>query len=207
MSTSADDGASAAALARSLLDLAEAPRPERIVVSELVGALGDRGPAVVALLLALPNVIPMPPGTSVLLGVPLLVLTLQMARGGGARLPKLLAERSFARVDLAPALRRAAALLARGGAGRHLTLLASPWGVRLTGVVCSLLALIALLPIPFGNMVPALAISMCAFGILRYDGRWVLGGLIVGLASIALLGGALYWLAQLDLGGWQLSSR
>jgi len=207
MCTSADDGASTATLARSLLDLAEAPRPERIVVSELVDALGDRGPAVVALLLALPNVIPMPPGTSVLLGVPLLVLTLQMARGGGARLPKLLAERSFARVDLAPALRRAAALLARGGAGRHLTLLASPWGVRLTGVVCSLLALIVLLPIPFGNMVPALAISMCAFGILRYDGRWVLGGLIVGLASIALLGGALYWLAQLDLGGWQLSSR
>ena len=201
MCTSADDGASTATLARSLLDLAEAPRPERIVVSELVDALGDRGPAVVALLLALPNVIPMPPGTSVLLGVPLLVLTLQMARGGGARLPKLLAERSFARVDLAPALRRAAALLARGGAGRHLTLLASPWGVRLTGVVCSLLALIVLLPIPFGNMVPALAISMCAFGILRYDGRWVLGGLIVGLASIALLGGAVYWLAQLDFGG------
>jgi len=42
MCTSADDGASAAALSRSLLELAEVPRPERITVSELVGALGER---------------------------------------------------------------------------------------------------------------------------------------------------------------------
>jgi hypothetical protein len=201
MSTSADGTTrESAALARTLLRLAETRAPERITIAELVGALGDRGPVVATLLLALPNVIPMPPGTSAVLGAPLLVLTLWIAAGGTPRLPALLGRRSFARSDLAPVLRRAAALLARRGDRVHLAALASPRGVRLIGAVCSLFALIVLLPIPFGNMTPALAISMCAFGILRGDGRWVLGGLIVGVAAIALLAGALYGLAQLDFG-------
>jgi hypothetical protein len=63
------------------------------------------------------------------------------------------------------------------------------------------------LPIPFGNMAPACAISMCAFGILRHDGRWVLAGLIAGLVSIAILGAALYGLAQLVLHVSQLAVR
>jgi hypothetical protein len=207
MCTSVDDGDGAAAgLARALRELAEAGGPERITVDELFGVLGDRGAAVVILLLALPNVIPMPPGTSALLGAPLLLLTLQMGFGGRARLPARLARRSFRRNDLAPVLRKAAALLGRRAAGPHFVALVSPWGVRLTGMVCSLLALIVFLPIPFGNMVPAFAISMCAFGILRYDGRWVLAGLLVGLASIALLGAALYGLTQIELGGRPFSS-
>lgn len=208
MCSSGEAGAPAAeTLARTLLVLAEAPGPERITVSELIGALGDRGAAALVLLLALPNVIPMPPGTSAVLGAPLLLLTLQMASSGRARLPATLARRSFPRKNVAPLLRMAADRLARRGSGPHLALFASPWGVRLTGIACSLLAVIVFLPIPFGNMAPACAISMCAFGILRHDGRWVLGGLIVGLLSVAVLGGALYGLAQVYLHASQPAAR
>ena len=208
MSTSVEgSGHSAEALARSLLLLADTPGPERIAVSELIGALGDRSAAALVLLLALPNVLPMPPGTSAVLGAPLLLLTLQMVSSGRARLPATLARRSFARKHLAPVLRQAAVRLGRRGTGPHLGRFASPLGVRLTGIVCSLLALLVFLPIPLGNMAPACAISMCAFGILRHDGRWVLGGLIAGLVSIAILGAALYGIAQLVVHASQLAGR
>jgi hypothetical protein len=208
MSTSVEgSGTSVEALARSLLLLADTPGPERITISELIGALGDRSAAALVLLLALPNVLPMPPGTSAVLGAPLLLLTLQMVSSGRARLPATLARRSFARKHLAPLLRQAAARLGRRGSGPHLGRFASPLGVRLTGIVCSLLALLVFLPIPFGNMAPACAISMCAFGILRHDGRWVLGGLVAGLVSIAILGAALYGLGQLFVYASQLVGR
>ena len=53
----------------------------------------------------------------------------------------------------------------------HLTWLVSSLAVRLVGTLCSVLAVVVLFPIPFGNMPPAFAISLCAYGILRRDGR------------------------------------
>jgi hypothetical protein len=196
MCTSADGNAHhPTTAARSLLALTRGSGPRHITLDELVAGLGGGGPAALVLLFALPNVIPMPPGTSAVLGAPLLLLTVQMARGKPLRLPAALGRRSFARNDLVPLLRHAARLAGRGGTG-HLSFFVSPLGVRLTGVVCSLLALIVLLPIPFGNMPTALAISVCAAGILRQDGRWVLAGWLAGVVAVLILVGALYGLAH-----------
>ena len=188
-------GHSPEAVARSLLRLAEAGGSDRISLAELTAAVGKSGPAALVLLFALPNVIPMPPGTSAVLGAPLLLLTVQMAFGAPLRLPAALGRRSFARNDLAPLLRHAARLTGPGSDG-HFALFVSPLAVRLTAIVCSLLALIVLLPIPFGNMPTAFAISICAVGILRHDGRWMLGGWLAGVVAIAILSGALYGLGH-----------
>ena len=45
-------------------------------------------------------------------------------------------------------------------------------------------------------MPPAFAISLCAYGLLRRDGRWILAGVAVGAASLALGWSVVYALAD-----------
>ncbi len=184
-------------VAAALLALADDPRVDRVAVSELLATMGDRAPAALVLLFALPNVLPMPPGTSAVLGAPLLFLTVQLALGSKPWLPRAIARRSFARAHLAAAMRRVASWLLDSDRTRpRLAWLAAPLSVRLVGALCSVLALVVLLPIPFGNMPPALAISLCAYGILRCDGRWILAGVATGAASLALGWRVVYALAD-----------
>ena len=63
---------------------------------------------------------------------------------------------------------------------------------RLIGVVCLLLGIVLLAPIPFGNFVPALGIVVIAFGMLQQDGVVILIGLSFALA----LGIGLYLAAE-----------
>ena len=193
------DGLGSDALARSLLALADAAGAERITAAELIGALGNDGPVALVLLFALPNVIPMPPGTSAVLGAPLLRLSLQMTFGTQAWLPASVGRLSLPRRELAPWLRRTARWLEGRGMPDGRAPFISTGATRLAGALCSLLAVLVLLPIPFGNMAPAFAISLCALGILRRDAKWLLAGLATGAVTIALLGKGLYLVAQIGL--------
>ena len=62
----------------------------------------------------------------------------------------------------------------------------------LVGLVRLLLAVVLVLPIPLGNMLPALAISMLALGILERDGFWILAGLAVAAVSAAVVSGVVF---------------
>jgi hypothetical protein len=63
------------------------------------------------------------------------------------------------------------------------------------GAVCLVLAVVIALPIPFGNMLPALCILGIAVGMLQRDGALVAGsmtagGLVVtGLSTVIALAG------------------
>jgi hypothetical protein len=56
-------------------------------------------------------------------------------------------------------------------------------GDRLIGLACTLLALVLILPIPFGNMLPALSVGVLAFSLIQRDGFLALIG--YGLAGIS----------------------
>jgi hypothetical protein len=62
----------------------------------------------------------------------------------------------------------------------------------LVGLVCLLLAIVVLLPIPLGNMLPALAISLLALGILERDGLWIVAGLVTAAGAAVLVSGVLF---------------
>ena len=64
-----------------LTELATDLTRERVSIADLLIALQDRALAALLLIFALPNVIPVPPGTSALLGAPLLFLAAQLAFG------------------------------------------------------------------------------------------------------------------------------
>jgi hypothetical protein len=184
------------AVSRALLDLLGGPA-ERIVLGDLLAKLGVRGPVTLMLVLALPNVLPMPPGTSAVLGAPLLALALRLAVGAEKTwLPRFISSRSIAKSRIAPAVRRIAALLCRPEHRGRMAFLAGPRAMRPVGWLCAFLALLLFLPIPFGNMPPALAISLCAIGILRDDGLWVLAGVLCGVAALAVVVGAAFGISR-----------
>jgi hypothetical protein len=187
---------------RHLAALADDPRRERISVSDVFSAGGPHG-AVVALVLvfALPNVIPAPPGTSAVLGLPLLLLTLEWMLGRAAWLPTFIARRSIARHDFAALLARATPWIVRTRRwlAPRLDLLLTPLAVHLAAALCVVLALLIMLPIPLGNMLPAWAISIIAVGVIGRDGAWVLAGSATGFASIALVWSVVVALAQAAL--------
>lgn len=183
-----------ATLSAVLQALARDGTRTHVSIGDLLAALGDRALAALLFVFAVPNVLPVPPGTSTLLGAPLIFLAAQLTFGRRPWLPALIARRSMTRHDFAILVRRIGPWLARAER------LLRPRAVALTlppmehvvGLVCLLLAVVLVLPVPLGNMLPALAISLLALGVLERDGLWVLAGLVAAAASAAVVSGVVY---------------
>jgi hypothetical protein len=191
----------------ALLRLIAGSAGERIGIGELIDRFGDRSFGAAMLLLALPNVVPLPPGTSTLFGLPLLLVSAQLALGRGAIwLPAALRRRSistplFSRLVGAtrPYLRWAERLLRP-----RLGFLLSPAMTRLTGLACVLLAILIALPIPLANFLSGLAVAAFSLGLLRHDGIAILAGWLataVSIAATALVSGAV-WVAAKETAEW-----
>ncbi len=167
---------------------------ERVSVGDLLSALGDRALGALMFVFAVPNVVPTPPGTSSVLGVPLVFLAAQVAFGLKPWLPGIISKRSMSREDfhllicrVVPWLERAEKLLKP-----RVSVLALPPMEYVVGLICLVLALVLVLPIPLGNMLPAAAISLMALGLLERDGVWILAGFVATLVSTVLVSGVLY---------------
>lgn len=189
-----------------LLGLARDTTRERIRIIDLFDALGDRAIGALMFVFAVPNVVPVPPGVSAVLGTPLIFLSAQLMTGRSPWLPGLVVQRSIACRDFSrlmdrvlPWLMRAEKLLRpRLGAW------ARPPVEYLVGAVCLLLALVLVLPIPLGNTLPALALSLLALGVLERDGLWVLAGMVSAVIAgtvvsgvvVAMLKAGLYIMAR-----------
>lgn len=171
---------------------------ERISVGDLLAALGDRASGALLFIFAFPNILPVPPGTSAILGAPLIFLAAQLLFGRGPWLPSVVACRSVSHADFATLVRRVAPWLQRAERllRPRLTLLVGPPFEYVIGAVCLLLALILVLPIPLGNVLPALAISLLALAIVERDGLWMLAGLGVAGVAVALVSGVVYALME-----------
>lgn len=185
-------------LSEILRHIAEDQSRARISVADLVMAMRDRALAALLFIFALPNVLPTPPGTSTVLGAPLIFLAAQLALGRPPWLPKVIAARSMARSDFAALIGRAAPWLARAERllRPRLSALADSPIDYLIGAICFLLAILLFLPIPLGNMLPALAICLFSLGILERDGIWILAGFATAIASVVLVWAVLYALIK-----------
>ncbi|WP_284619630.1 exopolysaccharide biosynthesis protein [Aquabacterium humicola] len=177
-----------------LYALANDPSRQRIAVGDLLTALGDRALAALLFVFAVPNVLPVPPGVSAVLGAPLVLLALQLTFGRRPWLPAVMARRTLSRSDFAALVRRIGPWLARAERllQPRISPLALPPMEYLVGLVCLLLAVVLVLPVPLGNMLPALAISLLALGILERDGLWILAGLLVAAVSAVVVSGVVW---------------
>lgn len=163
----------------------------RISVADIFQAMGDRAFGALILIFALPNIVPTPPGTSALTGTPLVFLAAQLMLGQKPWLPRIIADRSMTRQDFASIVTRVTPWLAKAERmlRPRLGFLVYPPAEYLIGFVCLVLAVILALPVPLGNILPAIAICFFSFGILERDGICVLIGTVVaGIAGVVVAG-------------------
>lgn len=181
-------------LSEILRELADEPGRERVSVGDILTTMSGRASAALLFLFAAPNVIPAPPGTSALLGLPMIYLASQMMLRRQPWLPGVIAARSMRIDDFAALVNRAVPMLAR--AERMLRprflVLVNPTAERIIGGFCLILALVVALPIPLGNMLPAFAVSVLALGFLERDGLWVIIGAVLGLLSLVVVSGVVW---------------
>ena len=190
MNDAPEPDAPVAGLTETLLALTKgAETPEQLTLAEIVSRLDDQARGVLMILFALPNCVPGIPGTSAITGFPLVFLTLQMAFNRPPWLPGFIARRSVSRKWLADVTARAAHWLRRVELfiRPRLPALTSDTAERLVGALGVLLSLTIMLPIPFGNSLPAISLIVFSMGFIGRDGVWILGGIFLVGMSAALL--------------------
>lgn len=168
----------------------------RVAISfgDLLAALQDRAFGALMIIFAFPNILPSPPGLAGVLGLPLVILSAQMTMGRRPWLPPFIARRSLPREKLQAVFTRATPWLARAERLlRHrLDPLTSSGAQRGIGLVCLILSLVLILPVPFGNSLPSIAICLFALGVLERDGLWIIGGLLFSVIAVGFVGGMAY---------------
>ena len=182
-----------------LREFAEQLRAERVSLEEIDTGLGDRGLGVLMAIFAVPNIFPSTvPFGNVLTGVPVILLAAHLVLGWRRLvLPGFLARRSISAATLKTFAPRLAAALARIEPllRPRLPAVSSPAAERIIGVISLILSILSALPIPFGHMVPALALMVIGLGLIEHDGVAILLGAALGLAGAILFGLVVFGLA------------
>lgn len=163
-------------------------RPD-MSLGDLVASLGDRSFGWCILVFALVNLLPFPPGATMLTALPLMLVTGQMALGlPQLWLPDLLMRRSLGRrrfqrlvLWLGPTFRPIERLVR----ARHGYVFA-PRAERLLGWLLFAVSVALFFPIPVSAYLPALALLVAAIGLVERDGLVVLAGALLGLVAIAV---------------------
>jgi hypothetical protein len=172
--------------------LARGAAGEYVTFGELFHALSNRAFAILIIIFTLPNLIPMIPGVSTITGLAIILLALQLAIGRSEPwLPRMVADKGFARADLQKLTDRAVPLIRRfeAIASPRLSMMSSAVGQRVIGFVIVLLGLVLILPIPIiGNIPPAWAIVILALGLVERDGVVIAIGYAAGAAAAVLVG-------------------
>ena len=192
-------------LSELLAEHARTVRSERVSLADIADVLGTRSIGAWLLILASPMVLPVPaPGISVLFGVPLMIISAQLALGGRrAWLPAVILRQSMARKDyvaLMVHVQPAVEHFERIVRPRALWL-ANDWAKIPIGLSCLVLAMIITLPIPLGHVAPGTAICLLALGFMERDGvvigigfvAAVLALVIVTLASAGAVNALHHW--------------
>jgi hypothetical protein len=176
-----------------LRGLLEKSGDQKFTVKKILGSLGTTSFGTSLMAFSIPEVLPIPiPGVSAIVVIPTAIISAQMAMGKKEiTLPKWLLKRSVPRKPLAAAIHAILPILERleRGVRPRWKWMTSRAAKRFLGCFILLLAGFMALPVPGTNMPLAIAIFVIALGLVERDGAMITAGLLIGLASIALLGG------------------
>ncbi|MBK4216688.1 exopolysaccharide biosynthesis protein [Paracoccus caeni] len=164
---------------------------ERIAIGDLVLWFEDRATLALMLIFGILNILPNPPGSSVVLGLPMLYLSAAMLLDRQPWFPRIVMDRGISASlfqTLAyrgtPYLRRCEQLLRP-----RREQLSQGWAFRFSGLLCLILSIILILPIPFGNIPPAACMTFLVLALAMRDGISILLGWFLSLVCIILMSG------------------
>jgi hypothetical protein len=135
------------------------------------------------------------PGLSIVLGLPLLMVSLQLLVGAEQPwLPRRLTRLQIRRTDLGRVVERTRRTLRRleRALRPRLEFLTTSWAERLIGLGCVALSILVFLPIPFANLVPATGILLFGFSMLERDGLMAIAAMGIVVLSATLFSGVTF---------------
>jgi hypothetical protein len=157
-----------------------------ISIAELTELFGGRALGALLLVFGLICTLPFPPGGTTLFGAPLVLLAPQLIFGRRAPwLPAGVRSRTLSTAHLATGLPKVLVWLERVEAVSRprLPILFGAVGERLIGLVIFVLALVLILPIPGGNFLPGVTVTVLSLALVQRDGLLALFG--YGLAALS----------------------
>ena len=161
---------------------------QQVTIGQFVAGMGQRGFGFCLIVFGILAAISLP-GVSAVVAVPLVLFSAQMVWGMRQPwVPAFLAKRSFSADGAKRSLERARPWL------RRIEIFAKPrmsWFTRglmerLIGLVCMLLACVIILPGPFTNIPPAIAITLLGFAVAERDGVLAAISLVVAVGAFVL---------------------
>jgi hypothetical protein len=163
-----------------------------LTVEQIVKALGPTSFGTSLMVFSIPEVLPIPlPGMTTVVVIPTGIISWQLIRGQPeVHLPNALLKRSIPRKAFAAAVSAILPFLesAERGTRARWRWASSPVGKRFLGVFILVMAAVIALPIPFTNMPAAMSIFIISLGMVERDGVLVSLGILLGLATIAMIG-------------------
>ena len=163
-----------------------------IEIGEILDETAERGFNLIIGLLVLPFLFPMPPGLSGVMGIGCSVLGMQMALGRKSPwLPKRVAKLKFPRSlsqQLLKNIRRITVWLEKIVRSRWKQVANNSYTWRSNGCCIAWLSILLMLPIPFTNPLPAMAILLLAVSTLEADGLLMCIGYFLTLFNTIFFG-------------------
>ena len=181
-------------LSELLTDLAGQDRP-KMSLRDLAIAMEDRSFGAFLVVFALPNLIPLPPGATFFLGLPLVYLAFQMtfSRLPRVSLPPKLANYAMETATFSLVVARITPWLQRVErlVRPRFWMIESRIAERAVGALCLILAIVVFLPITLGNWAPAFAIAVIGLAHSQRDGIVLAIGCGLGLLSLVVVAGVI----------------
>lgn len=157
---------------------------------EIKSALHERGFALLILIFALPLSIPVPvpPGFTTILSIPLLIFSIQLIIGFDSPwLPHWIGKRAIKRATLASVIEKTAPILRKIEkiTKRRIPIFNNLIGEKIFSLIAFICSISIAIPLPLTNFIPAQGIALMSLSILNQDG--ILGILGIMFSVIGLI--------------------
>ncbi|MDA4844697.1 exopolysaccharide biosynthesis protein [Hoeflea poritis] len=166
-----------------------------ITLREIAEAMDERSFGAFLLVFSIPNLIPLPPGATLILGLPLIFISWQIVAGRDKIwLPQRLANYTLDKKTLQKIVRRSEPWLKwmEAWVRPRNWPLTSPMSERVFGIYTLFMSIIVVIPIPFGNWLPAFAIATIGLAHTEHDGNCLAVGSIIGLVAALIFAFVLF---------------
>ncbi|MEY2393322.1 exopolysaccharide biosynthesis protein [Wolbachia endosymbiont of Tettigetta isshikii] len=164
---------------------------DKVTLFDIKTALHERGFGILMIIFSLPLSvpIPVPPGYTTILSIPIILFSLQLLLGFDYPwMPHWLERKSFQRSTLAlmvektsPALRKIEKFMKP----RMSFIFCGP-GEKILAFIMLLCALSIAIPLPLTNFIPAIGITLISLGVMSRDGLLSILGILVSLCGLLL---------------------
>ena len=164
---------------------------DKVTLFDIKTALHERGFGILIIIFSLPLSvpIPVPPGYTTILSIPLILFSLQLLFGFDSPwMPNWLERKSFQRSTLALVVEKTSPILKKieKFMKPRMSFIFRGPGENILAFIMLLCALSIAIPLPLTNFIPAIGTTLISLGIMSKDGFLSIIGVLVSLCGLLL---------------------